>query len=414
MGKDLNGKNLGTGFSQRKDGRYEARAIIDGQKIDIYDTNLANLKKRFNEAKAEIIRQQVTERKDLTLSEWFNEWFEVCKRPSLKNTNATRGYRRKFVNRYGVYLGDTLVKDIRQIHIQNATNEMIEKGLNTRNVGDALSVLRQCLDTAVANKIILVNPCVGIALPNDRVISERRVLEHWEQDLLLEVAEGRFYREVYHICLLTGMRIGEIGGLKWGDIDFEKKEIHVNRSLSVSYDKGKHIEMTTPKTANSVRTIPFFDDVEDYLMAWRKKQNEAKVQCGSMWRNTDYGDLVFTTSLGSPLTKYAFQHDIKKVVEDMKAIEVHRAMTEGRKPREIPNIYPHAFRHTFATRCFENDMNPIFVQRVMGHSNYSTTASYTHVLDTIRERERMKTKNFLNGGKPKSDGCVNDLRQNPT
>jgi integrase len=313
-----------------------------------------------------------------------------------------------------VYLGDTLVKDIRQIHIQNATNDMIEKGLNTRNVGDALSVLRQCLDTAVANKIILVNPCVGIALPNDRVISERRVLEHWEQDLLLEVAEGRFYREVYHICLLTGMRIGEIGGLKWGDIDFEKKEIHVNRSLSVSYDKGKHIEMTTPKTANSVRTIPFFDDVEDYLMAWRKKQNEAKVQCGSMWRNTDYGDLVFTTSLGSPLTKYAFQHDIKKVVEDMKAIEIHRAMIEGRKPREISNIYPHAFRHTFATRCFENDMNPIFVQRVMGHSNYSTTASYTHILDTIRERERMKTTNFLDGGKPKSDGCVNDLRQNPT
>lgn len=412
MGKDLNGKELGIGLSQRKDGRYEARAIVKGQKIDLYSSNLRDLKKQFNEAKEQIIREDVVERKDVTLSEWFEEWFEVCKKPQLKNTAAVRGYRRKFVNRYGAIIGNSKLKDIRQIHVQRATNEMLDKGMNARNIGDALSVLRQCCDTALANRMIFSNPCNGVILPNDKVVSERRVLEHWEQDLLLEAVKGRYYEEVYHICLLTGMRIGEIGGLMWGDIDFDKKVINVQRSLSVSYDKGKVVELGSTKTVNSIREIPFFGDVESKLISWRKKQDETKRKLGKMWRNTEYGDLVFTTSRGSPLTKYALQQDIKQIVKCMNAMEAYNATKEGRTPRAVESIYPHAFRHTFATRCFEKDMAPIFVQRVMGHINYSTTVSYTHVVECVREREIEKAKKFLETDSKSADasrsvlGCV--------
>lgn len=395
MGKDLKGNQLGTGFSQRKDGRYEARAVINGKKIDIYDLNLQSLKKAFKQAKEDALRENVVERPDVTVSEWFNEWFETCKKPQLKNTNAIRGYRRKFVNRYGAIIGDCKLKDLRQIHIQRATNEMIQNGYNVRNVRDALSVLRQCCDTAMANHIILANPCLGVLLPNDSIMSERRVLEHWEQDLLFEIAEGSYYKEVYHICLLTGMRVGEIGGLEWGDVDFGNQEIYIRRALSVSYDKGKKIEMTSPKTANSVRTIPFFDNVQEYFLSWKSKQDEAKRHMEDRWRNKEFGDLVFTTSLGSPLTKFAFQQDINRVVDDMQARENIIAASEDREPRIVERLYPHAFRHTFATRCFENNLSPIFVQKVMGHSNYATTVSYTHIVDSVKEQEICKTRNFL-------------------
>lgn len=396
MGKDLKGKELGTGITQRKDGRYEARALIKGKRIDIYSNNLQELKREFRKQKEAAIREDVLVGEKVTVSQWFEEWFETCKRPQLKNTAATVNYRRKFINRYGSILGDMRLRDVRQLHIQRATNELIQKGYNVRNVADALCVLRQCYDTAVANRMVLVNPCIGVLLPRHSVVSERRVLAHWEQKLLLEVVSGRFYKEVYHICLLTGMRVGELGALEWKDIDFTKKEIHVHRSLSISYDKGKHIEITTPKTSNSNRVIPFFDNIADYFMDWRQKQDEAKHHMGNRWRNTEYGDLVFTTTLGSPLTKFTFQHDINKVVEEMRAQEAYHAMREGREPREINNLYPHAFRHTFATRCNENEMSPLFIQKVMGHSNYATTLSYTHLLDEAREKEIKKSKNFLN------------------
>lgn len=391
MGKDLNGKSLGKGFSQRKDGRYEARASINGVKIDIYSSNLKELKQEFRKRKEEIYREEVLEGKPVTVAEWFNDWFETCKMPQLKTATAANNYRRKFVNRYGAILGDMKLKDVRQIHIQRATNELIQKGYNARNVGDALSVLRQCYDTALANRMVLVNPCVGVMLPHYPPVAERRVLAKWEVQLLSEVVQNRFYMEVYHICMLTGMRVGELGGLEWQDVDFTKKEIRIRRSLSASYDKGRHLEMTSPKTANSIRVIPFFDNVADYFLSWKQKQDEAKQHMGKRWRNTSYGDLVFTTSLGSPLTRYAFQHDINKVVEQMEVCEAVHAMQEHRQPREVE----HAFRHTFATRCHEKGMNPYFIQKVMGHSNYNTTLSYTHIMDETRENEVKKTKGFL-------------------
>ena len=402
MGRDLKGNDLGTGLSQRKDGRYEARAVINGEKICLYDFNLYALKKAFKEAKGKFVKEDVVQRKDVTLSEWFEEWFEVCKKPYLRNTTAVKNYRRKFVNRYGAELGTCRLHEIMQIHVQRATNEMLGKGMNARCVADSLSVLRQCCEAALANRMIVANPCTGIIIKDDRISTERRVLEHWEQDLMLEVVENRYYSELYHTALLTGMRIGEIGGLRWEDIDFDKQLIRVRRSLSVSYDKGKVMELGPTKTKNSMREIPFFDDLGTHLKSWREKQEETRRHVGEMWRNNNMGDLVFTTSRGSPMTKYTFQHDINSVVETMEAIEAYNAEQEGRAPREIARIHPHAFRHTFATRCFENDMSPVFVQRIMGHSNYSTTASYTHVVDCVRDREVQKTKDFLSRGTGKA------------
>lgn len=77
--------------------------------------------------------------------------------------------------------------------------------------------------------------------------------------------------------------------------------------------------------------------------------------------------------------------------------EYSRAMRENRAPVEFKHLHPHAFRHTFATRCFEKNMDPVFIQSIMGHANYSTTLSYTHILDKIKQREVEKAGNFLEG-----------------
>ena len=397
MGKDLKGKELGKGFSQRKDGRYEARATINGVKIDIYDMNLTKLKKDFEQEKAKVLREEKNIRSNTTLEEWYKEWFTKCKSPQLKSDVSRRTYDRKVRNTYVSILGNKRMADVTQMNMQTATNELIQREYVERTIREALGVMRECFDIAIVNHIISTNPCTGIVIKNANMQSERRVMTHEEQNIFLDEVRGSYYYEAYAILLLTGMRIGEFSGLQWQDVDFVNKQIYIKRSMTTAYIDGRKIEeLTTPKTSNSYRTIPFFGETEDLFKSWKKKQNEVKERMGDRWRaNPEHGDLVFTSTVGSPVTRYVIVHDINKVVQNINLKEIYKASSEGRVPKKFEHIHPHAFRHTFATRCFEKGLDPLFVQSIMGHSNYSTTVSYTHILDETKSKEIEKAGNFL-------------------
>ncbi len=398
MGKSLKGKELGKGFCQRKDGRYEARAVINGVKIDLYDMNLSKLKKKFEIEKSKVLRDEKNIRPHVTLNEWYTEWFQKCKAPQLKSDVSRKNYDRRCRNTYCSILGDKEVEDISQINIQKATNELIDREYTDRTIKEALGILKMCFDSAIANHIIRCNPCFNISVKNTTVPKERRrVLSMWEQEVFLKEIENSYYNEAYKILLSTGMRIGEFSGLQWEDIDWENKNININRSMTTAYLDGKKIEeLTSPKTINSYRTIPFFGETEQLLKSWKKKQDKIKEDLGNRWRaKPELGNLVFTSTMGSPVTRYVIVHDIEKVVKNINLKEVQLAAREGREPRVLKHIHPHAFRHTFATRCFEKGLDPLFVQSIMGHSNYSTTISYTHVLDDTKQKEVAKVGNFL-------------------
>lgn len=397
MGKDLKGKNLGKGYSQRKDGRYEARAVINGIKIDIYDMNLANLKKSFEAAKATVLRDEKNVRPNVTLKEWYTEWFEKCKAPTLKSDVSRKTYDRKVRNTYIAIIGDKRVEDITQINMQTATQELVDKGYTERSIKEALGVVRECMDIAIVNHIIGANPCTGIKVVNANMQKDRRVLTHAEQIQFLNEVKDSYYYEAYAILLSTGMRIGEFSGLQWNDVDFENKQITINRSMQTAYIDGKKIEeLTTPKTLNSYRSIPFFGDTEQLFRTWKAKQDLYKKKLGDRWRaRPELGDLVFTSTMGSPVTRYVIVHDINKVVQNINLKEIYAASRECRQPKKFEHLHPHAFRHTFATRCFEKGLDPLFVQSIMGHANYSTTVSYTHVLDNMKQMEVAKAGNFL-------------------
>ena len=398
MGKDLQGKELGKGFSQRKGGLYEARAMVSGKKIDLYDMNLSKLKKAFEIEKSRLLRDEKNIRPKIKFGEWYTEWFEKCKSPQLKSDVSKRTYNRRIKNTYGKLLFDKELKYISQINLQQATFELTDKGYVDRTIKEALGIVRECLDAAVANQIILVNPAIGIKIKETNIINERRVMTVSEQKIFLQEAQNRYYYEAYQFLLLTGMRIGEFSGLQWGDIDFTNKVINIRRSLQTAYYNGKKTEeLTTPKTQNSYRKIPFFPETKECLIAWKKKQESCKERLGSRWRaSPELGDLVWTSLYGSPVTRYVLSNDINKIVNDINLKETAIAQKEGREPIEFKHLHPHAFRHTFATRCLEKGLDSVFVQNIMGHANYSTTLSYTHILEDLRKREIAKIDTFLN------------------
>lgn len=397
MGKSRSGKELGKGISQRKDGRYEARAMVNGVKICIYNMNLAQLKKDFELEKAKVLRDEKNIRPNLTLGEWFEEWFTQHKSQALKSEVSKKAYHRKVSNTYIAAIGDKKLEAITHMNIQNATNELVSK-FKARTVREALGVLRECLDVALLNSLIKSNPCVNIAIiDQNEAVQERRVLSSREIKMFLNEIQYEYYNEAYQILLLTGMRIGEFSGLQWGDINWQTKTIRIQRSLSVGYVEGKKIEyLTSPKTSNSYRSIPFFGNVEELLKAWREKQDGYKRKLGNRWRSKpELGDLVFTTTLGSPVTRYALSHNIEKVLKNINEKEIYNASVEGREPHLMEHIYPHALRHTFATRCFEKKLDPVVIQRIMGHTSYATTLKYTHLLETRLNEEIAKAEDFL-------------------
>lgn len=399
MGKDLKGKELGVGFGQRKDGRYEARAVVNGVKIAIYDFNLNELKRQFEREKDLIKRRNVVGCPDVTVAEWFEAWFEQYKKPTLKPTGID-GYRRKFVNTYGEQLGIIKVKELNQFAIQTATSELINKGYKFKTIRDALSVLKGMLDAAVGNCIIDSNPALGIIVPTySEIKEERRVLSNEEQQLFLDYVKNSFYKELYEFMLLTGVRVGEMGALQWCDIDFENEFVYINHSLTCHYVKGvKTLMMTTPKTKNSFRKIPFFGETKQILLAQKEKQKTLKQELGDRWRGSkelENPDLVFTSSMGSPVTRYILEHDMRQISKEINCIELYNATREGRETRQFEYVHPHALRHTFATRCFEKGMSVETVQKIMGHANINMTMSYTHVLDDVLKTEALKVGNFL-------------------
>lgn len=402
MGKDLNGRELGKGISQRKDRRYMGRAMVNGETIVKYSWNASQLKREMKEEIEKLRNKQIIQiaaniKQEVTLADWFEKWFQNYKLPLLKETGVA-SYRRKFVNTFGKQLGESYLSEVTQFVIQSTATKMINQGLSPRTVREAAGVLRQCMETAVINGLINSNPAVGIVVPKDRK-GNRRVLTVEEQRIFLSYVNNKndWYKELYSIMFLTGMRIGEIGGLRLSDIDYEKKLIQVNRSLSWQYESGKKlVRFTSPKTQNSVRVIPFFQETEKVLRSQERKIVRRRKDLGERWRNdTEYDDLVFYTSMGSPVGRYSLQHSINNLVDEINLVAINESRQTATSPKIMERFHPHAIRHTFATRCFEKHMDPVVVQRIMGHANYNTTLSYTHVLENIQREEAEKVGAFL-------------------
>ena len=394
MGKNLKGKELGKGIRQRKDGRYEARAVVEGINISIIKSSLKECLEEFKEAKKMASNNMDMKRVNITLNEWFEEWFEQYKKPYIKETSIYP-LRSKYYNIFGNTLGDKKVAEINNIDIQSVINSMRDNGRAASSMRTALSTIRECLESAKNNRIIQVNPCFDIKVYWENKTTLRRFLSKEEQELFLNKSKnnGDWYYEMFYIMLHTGMRIGEVGGLKWEDVDFKNKCIHINRSLSCQYEKGKKImRLTTPKTHNSYREIPFMGEVENMFNAQYKKQQTYKENLGDRWREEEgFENFVFTSSMGSPVTRYIAEKQINKIVKEINEEEMFNAVKANRVPTLFEKVYPHALRHTFCSRCFECNMNPKVVQKIMGHQHYSTTIDiYTHVTNEKIEDEISK------------------------
>lgn len=386
---------------RRSNGLWEARKQVNGNSVRVsgFDKEqvLAEFDKKVQEAENPILISS-----DITVNAFRNRWFNTFKVPKIKATSVypmTRRYERTF----GERIGKRKLNSITYFDIQEAINGMMSDGIGVTTIKDALGSLRECFESAKNNGLIAINPCFDIILPEKTDSKQRRFLTVDEQKKFLETAETEYawYYPMLKVMLLTGMRISEVGGLCWSDVDYENDIIHIRRALYSQYEYGeRHLRFTTTKTINSVRDIPMMADCKKMLKLQKKNQDRIKKELGKRYRSEyeeGLSDLVFTSSMGSVSTRYNVAPIINKIVQSINLREDYESVQENREPVYMKPVSPHALRRSFCTRCFEAGMNIKVVQKIMGHNNYATTANiYTEVMpDKMNEEIELFNSKLL-------------------
>lgn len=393
MGKDLNGKELGVGLSQRKDGRYEGKYTdAFGKRKSIYGFKISEVRKQLSDAKYEISHKMYGD-SNMTVDNFFNYWIENCKEKIVAN-NTSKNYRNRYNANIKGIIGFMKLKNVKPIHCQNILNQMYADGYAYSTTQLTRVTLHAIFKGAVDNEYIYRNPvndsvkCIKCETP------ERRVLTVDEQKEFIEHCNESMYGYAYELILQTGMRAGEIGGLQWNDVDLENGVVHIRRTLLQDKKKGGFY-FGAPKSKQSVRDIPLSVDARRILLKQKTQQAKLKIRNAQKW-NTDkrWLDLVFTTTTGNPVGVSTLNDMANKIV---KHINEERSVIME-EPTVFERVYMHAFRHTFATRCIEAGIRPKTLQNIMGHSTLSVTMDmYVHVLDEEKIKEIKKLEEYENG-----------------
>ncbi|MBR5128357.1 MAG: tyrosine-type recombinase/integrase [Roseburia sp.] len=373
MGKSLNGKELGKGISQRKDGLYQGRFTNRfGRKQTVYGKTYNEVRKKLRDAQYEDEKCLNVVTKDVTLDEWFEIWLDTFKkncRDSAKETYRTQYERVKEA------LGWRKLTSLNLLILQNAFNELCSDNARKTSKKLLVAMLNQAIDSHLLTTNVAKQ--LNTVIPKEEFEEEtekRKALTRKETKIFLEEAVKSSYYNLFVLAFETGLRIGEIMGLTWADIDFKKKQIHVRRTLCYFRKDGKYIfEIHKCKTKKSKRKVPMTTNAYNALK--RQQVQKERIEAKGKVAPEEYKNLVFVTKNNQPTQQFIVQEAIDCVLNRVRT----------REP-EFERFTPHCTRHTFATRCIEKKMQPKTLQELLGHASVKTTMDlYCHVTNETLE-----------------------------
>lgn len=372
MGKDLKGKELGVGISQRKDGLYTAR-ITDsyGKRVQKYFPKLQECRKWIADMQFQKEHGTINAGSDMTVDAWFEYWMENVKGKNIRSTTE-RAIKERYKNAVKEIIGNMTISEVRPIHCQQVLNCMSYKNRNG-TIGKTRAVMHSLFECAAENNLIEKNPVsksvkVRSEIDDKNVhvltLPEQRIFESCLGDGTMDL--------IFRLALQTGMRAGEICGMKWSDIDFNGSVINVRRTLTRVKEKG-FVEHE-PKTKNGYRVVPMTEEAKSILKI--RKNATLKQKCLSL----QCYDYVFLTRNGNPMWRTNLNTRLANICEK----------------NGLPHISMHCLRHTFATRCIESGMNPKILQKILGHSSIKMTMDlYVHATEESKIKEMKAVESSL-------------------
>lgn len=363
---------------QRKDGSWEARYSIgcdnDGKQIrkSVYGKTRGEVSEKLKKILYELSIGTYVEPTKITVKQWCNDWLENYKRHEIK-PKTFECYRNIIRLHIEPLIGHVALKELRPEIVQRLYKSVSDKGLSARTVTLTHVTLHAALKQALLNGLIAKNPTEATTRPKKKQ-HEKEIWSLEEQVIFMNNIEGHEHQLAFMLGLTLGLRIGEICGLEWKNVDLNNKTLQVKRTLQriqTGIDKkGEKTKLTfvEPKTEKSRRTLPLTDELIQLLKTHRIKQIEHKMKLGNLWQNTDDNKaeiMVLTTPIGNPLDPRQLTESFYKATEAAK----------------LKRTNFHSLRHCFCTRALESGIELKTVSELAGHSTIVLTANtYSHVL----------------------------------
>ena len=389
------GRTLKTGEQQRKDKIYQYSYTDPlGRRRFIYAGDLVTLRekeKQLTKDQLDGLDLYVSGR--ATVNDTFDRY--ISAKYNLKDQTKTN-----YVYIYDRFVRDTFgLKKIKNIKYSDVLQFyyylLNERGLQYNTLDTVHTLLHPTFQLAVRDDIIRKNPTDGVM----REISQnggknkgiRRALTIEQQRVYMDYISNHpvYYHwwPMFTILLGTGCRIGEALGLRWEDVDFEKRMISVNHTL-VYYKRTDEdtaaLRVSTPKTEAGIRTIPMLDVVFDAFQMLHEEQKETGFNESVIDGMTGF---VFCDRFHNVPNPSSVNRAIKRIVNTYNNEEILEAARQKREPLLLPEFSCHQLRHTFCTRLCENETNLKVIQSVMGHRDIATTMDiYAEATDT-KKRE---------------------------
>lgn len=349
------GWHEGTIFNPSK-GKWRAQITINGKRVSHTGNSKSECASWIHSVREKAFKDQNNPYSVQILKEFLVEWFD-SKQMTIRPNTATQCEQT---------IRTHIVPNIGQVRLCDLNLEMIDhfysdlqlKGTSVRTIRLVHSVLHVALERAARYNLIVRNPTHGATVPRQEQ-KEMMALDEEQVSRLLAAASGNRLYILFHLAVVTGMRQGELLGLKWSDVSLDKGHINIKRQ--VQRQTGEGFVFSEPKTRSGRRKIGIGSYTIDLLRHQKILQDGLRVKAKDAWQEDD---LVFTSAVGTPL-------DQRNVLREFQSV----LQVAG-----LPKIRFHDLRPTAASLLLNNGQGVIAVSKLLGHSNPSVTVNiYAHV-----------------------------------
>jgi integrase len=355
------GHHEGT-IRHRPDGLWEARlSLPNGKRKSVYGKTRRDVQDKLRAAQRDLDAGLDITARRLTLAQFLERWLSASIKPSVK-VKTYEGYESILRVRVVPRPGGKPLARLTALDVQALYADLEAAGLSNRSTHHTHRVLRQALSQAVRWGLIARNPCDGATPPRPRR-AEMHVLTQGQVAVFLDAMRDHPSHALYVLAVTTGMRQGELFGLKWADVQLDEGKLMVRRALQRQNEAG--LVFIEPKTARSRRTILLSQRAIGALREHRRRQLGERLRLGAEWQDTD---LVFCSATGLPLDpvwqRQVFQQTLKRI--------------------GLPVIRFHDLRHTAATLLLSQGVHPKVVSEMLGHASISLTLdTYSHLVPAM-------------------------------
>jgi integrase len=351
-------------ITKRSDGRWMARYTVHMAKgpkrKHIYGRTRQEVAEKLAKALSDRADGIVVDDKNLTLGEYLDRWLSDAVRGTVRESTYSRD-KYLVTNHVKPSIGRVKLKNLNALHLQSLYRERLDSGLSGSTVQKIHHVLHKALTQAMRWDLIPRNPADSVKAPTPTP-KEMHPLSVLEARKLLEAARGDRLEALYVLAIHTGMRHGELLGLKWGDVDLDDTfpTVRVRRTLT---RKDTGYVLGEPKTKKSRRTIRLTPQAVEALRRHLTSQMEHMEHLGDLY---DDQGLIFTTEVGTLINPSNLRQ---------------RSFMPLLERAGLPQITFNDLRHTCASLLFQRNVHPKFVQELLGHASVAITLdTYSHML----------------------------------